>query len=68
MIHQHEYSSTYTENTHNNTTTMIGQAIDSRFFRVSDYPTAAALSVVLMVAILVLVMAYIRRSGTEDLL
>ena len=52
----------------NNTTTMIGQAIDSRFFRVSDYPTAAALSVVLMLAILVLVTAYVRRSGTEDLL
>ncbi|MCU1431116.1 MAG: transporter permease [Actinotalea sp.] len=52
----------------NNTTTMIGQAIDSRFFRVSDYPTAAALSVVLMIAILVLVTAYVRRSGTEDLL
>lgn len=52
----------------NTTTTMIGQVIDSRFFKVSDYPTAAALSVVLMAAILLLVTAYIRRSGTEDLL
>jgi len=52
----------------NNTTTMIGQAIDSRFFKVSDYPTAAALSVILMVAILGLVSAYVRRAGTEDLL
>ena len=52
----------------NNTTTMIGQVIDSRFFKVSDYPTAAALSVALMVVILGLVMAYVRRSGTEELL
>ena len=52
----------------NNTTTMIGQVIDSRFFKVSDYPTAAALSVVLMVAILLLVMGYVRRAGTEELL
>ena len=42
--------------------------IDARFFKVLDYPTAAALSVVLMAAILVLVGAYVRRSGTEDLL
>jgi spermidine/putrescine transport system permease protein len=52
----------------NNATTMIGQVIDSRFFKVSDYPTAAALSVVLMLAILGLVSAYVRRSGTEELL
>ncbi|WP_372594962.1 ABC transporter permease [Actinotalea sp.] len=52
----------------NNNTTMIGQVIDSRFFKVSDYPTAAALSVILMIAILALVSAYVRRSGTEDLL
>ena len=52
----------------NNSTTMIGQVIDSRFFRVSDYPTAAALSVILMLVILVLVLAYVRRAGTEDLL
>ena len=48
-------------------TVMIGQVIDSRFFRVSDYPTASALSVVLMVAILILVGLYVRRAGTEDL-
>jgi spermidine/putrescine transport system permease protein len=52
----------------NNSTTMIGQVIDSRFFKVSDYPTAASLSFVLMLAILVLVAAYIRRAGTEELL
>jgi spermidine/putrescine transport system permease protein len=49
-------------------TAMIGQVIDARFFKVLDYPTASALSVVLMVAILVLVAAYVRRAGTEDLL
>ena len=52
----------------NTNTTMVGQVIDARFFKVLDYPTAASLSVVLMVAILLLVGAYIRRSGTEDLL
>ena len=31
---------------------MIGNVIDSRFFRVVDYPTAAALSFTLMAAIL----------------
>ncbi|GER22339.1 ABC transporter permease [Zafaria cholistanensis] len=51
----------------NRDTTMIGQVIDSRFFRVVDYPGAAALSFILMVAILVLVMAYIRRFGARNL-
>ncbi len=51
----------------NTRTTMIGNVIDSRFFRVVDYPTAAALSFVLMAAILVLVFLYIRRAGTEEL-
>jgi spermidine/putrescine transport system permease protein len=48
-------------------TAMIGNVIDSRFFRVVDYPTAAALSFLLMGSILVLVALYVRRSGTEDL-
>jgi spermidine/putrescine transport system permease protein len=51
----------------NQDTTMIGQVIDSRFFRVVDYPGAAALSFVLMLAILVLVMLYVRRFGTKEL-
>ncbi|MBD7918871.1 ABC transporter permease [Cellulomonas sp. Sa3CUA2] len=51
----------------NTTTTMIGQVIDQRFFRTVDYPTAAVLSVVLMVAILTLVSLYVRRAGTEEL-
>lgn len=52
----------------NTNTSMIGQVIDARFFKVLDYPTAAALSVVLMLAILVLVSVYVRRAGTEELL
>ncbi|MCG2623246.1 ABC transporter permease [Arthrobacter sp. I2-34] len=51
----------------NQDTTMIGQVIDSRFFRVVDYPGAAALSFILMLAILVLVTLYVRRFGTKDL-
>ncbi len=52
----------------NPSTSMIGNVVDSRFFRVVDYPTAAALSFTLMAAILVLVAAYVRRAGTEELL
>jgi spermidine/putrescine transport system permease protein len=46
---------------------MIGNVIDSQFLVRLDYPTAAALSFVLMAAILVVVIVYIRRAGTEDL-
>jgi len=49
-------------------TSMVGNVIDSRFFRVVDYPTASALSVLLMLAILLLVRLHVRRAGTEDLL
>jgi spermidine/putrescine transport system permease protein len=48
-------------------TQMIGNVIESRFFRVVDYPTAASLSFILMAAILILVTLYIRRAGTEEL-
>ena len=51
----------------NPNTTMIGSVIDSRFFRIVDYPTAAALSFMLMAAILILVTLYIRKSGTDEL-
>lgn len=46
---------------------MIGNVIQSQFLRVLDYPTAAALSFILMAAILALVTLYIRKSGTEEL-
>jgi spermidine/putrescine transport system permease protein len=48
-------------------TTMIGQVIDGQFLRVLNYPTAAALSFVLMITIVVLVAGYVRRAGTEEL-
>jgi spermidine/putrescine transport system permease protein len=46
---------------------MIGNVIQDQFFVVTDYPTASALSFVLMLAILVLVFFYVRRAGTEEL-
>ncbi|MCV9994686.1 ABC transporter permease [Paeniglutamicibacter sp. ZC-3] len=51
----------------NRDTAMIGQIIDSRFFKVVDYPGASALSFILMILILALVMIYIRRFGTKEL-
>ena len=48
-------------------TRMVGNVIQAQFLRVLDYPTAAALSFILMAAILLMVTLYIRRSGTEDL-
>ncbi|MBM3743112.1 MAG: ABC transporter permease [Actinobacteria bacterium] len=48
-------------------TKMIGNVIESRFFAIVDYPTAAALSFTLMATILILVTLYIRRSGTDEL-
>jgi len=46
---------------------MLGNVIASRYFRIVDYPTAAALSFTLMAAILILVTLYIRKAGTEEL-
>ncbi|MCI4141063.1 ABC transporter permease [Kribbella sp. NPDC020789] len=48
-------------------TRMVGNVIQSQFLRILDYPTAAALSFILMAAILAVVTVYIRKSGTEDL-
>ena len=48
-------------------TKMIGNVIESRYFKIVDYPTAAALSFTLMAAILVVVTVYIRKAGTEEL-
>jgi spermidine/putrescine transport system permease protein len=48
-------------------TRMVGNVIQTQFLRILDYPTAAALSFILMAAILIMVTVYIRRSGTEDL-
>jgi spermidine/putrescine transport system permease protein len=51
----------------NTQTVMIGQVIDAQFLRVLNYPLAAALSFILLVLILSLVTAYVRRAGTEEL-
>jgi spermidine/putrescine transport system permease protein len=47
---------------------MIGNVIDSAFLVRLDYPQAAALSFLLMAVILVFVLSYVRRVGTEDVL
>ncbi|MFE9682525.1 ABC transporter permease [Streptomyces sp. NPDC006285] len=48
-------------------TRMVGNVIQTQFLRILDYPTAAALSFLLMAGILAIVTLYIRKSGTEDL-
>ncbi|MCU1401966.1 MAG: transporter permease [Microbacteriaceae bacterium] len=47
---------------------MIGNVIESNFLLSNNYPAAAALSIILMFAILVIVLVYVRVSGTKDLL
>jgi spermidine/putrescine transport system permease protein len=49
-------------------TTMIGNIIQTEYFTNLDYPAAAALSFVLMGALLLAVFAYARALGTEDVL
>ena len=51
----------------NPNTKMLGNVIEARFFKIVDYPTAAALSFTLMAAILILITFYIRKAGTEEL-
>jgi spermidine/putrescine transport system permease protein len=48
--------------------TMIGNVIQSRYLEVADYPTAAALSFILMALMLVVVLVWARIAGTEALL
>ncbi len=47
---------------------MIGNVIQSRYLEVADYPTAAALSFLLMAFMLVIVLVWARIAGTEALL
>jgi spermidine/putrescine transport system permease protein len=49
-------------------TQMIGNVIEANFLVLQNFPAAAALSLLLMGAILILVSAYVKRSGTDDLL
>lgn len=51
-----------------NDTAMIGNVVEANYLKINDYPSASALSVLLMLAILALVTFYVKRSGTEDLL
>ena len=48
--------------------TMIGNVIQSRYLELTDYPTAAALSFILMAMILVLVLIWAKIAGTESLM
>ena len=47
---------------------MIGNVIDNLFLVQLDYPIAAACSMVLMLVIVVMVLFYVRRAGTEELI
>jgi spermidine/putrescine transport system permease protein len=51
----------------NQQTNMIGNVIVARFLQLNDYPVAAALSFILMAAILVAVTIYAKFLGTEQL-
>jgi spermidine/putrescine transport system permease protein len=46
---------------------MIGNVIQSRFLDQNDFPTAAALSFILMAAILIAITIYSRVLGSEGL-
>jgi spermidine/putrescine transport system permease protein len=46
---------------------MIGNVIQSKFLELTDYPAAASMSFVLMAAIVIMVLAYARAVGTEQL-
>jgi spermidine/putrescine transport system permease protein len=47
---------------------MIGNVIQSRYLELADYPTAAALSFILMAVMLAIVVLWARVAGTEALL
>jgi spermidine/putrescine transport system permease protein len=53
----------------NPNTQVVGQSIEHEFLQDSTgYPVASALSVILMAVTLIIVLAYVRKAGTEDLL
>jgi spermidine/putrescine transport system permease protein len=49
-------------------TSMVGNAIQSLYLNTREYPTAAALSFILMAVIMVVVVIYIRFAGSEALM
>ena len=52
----------------NTETRMLGNVIQTLFVTVGDYPAAAALSMMLMLLTVAMVLVYVRKSGTEELL
>src|SRR4051794_33848844 len=46
---------------------MVGNRIQSAFLTEHNYPLAASLSLILMAVVVLMVVFYIRRAGTEDL-
>ncbi|CAN5543810.1 ABC transporter permease subunit [soil metagenome] len=51
-----------------NNQAMIGNVIQSQFLQTKDYPTASALSFIMMALILGVVLIYIRFAGSESLM
>jgi spermidine/putrescine transport system permease protein len=47
--------------------TMVGNRIQAAFLTEHNYPLAASLSIILMAIVLVMVIVYVRRAGTEEL-
>jgi spermidine/putrescine transport system permease protein len=47
---------------------MVGNVIQDLFTDANDFPAAGALSMIMMILIVVMVVFYVRRAGTEDLL
>lgn len=47
---------------------MVGNVIQNLFTDAGDYPAAGALSMILMLLIVAMVLVYVRRAGTEELL
>ena len=51
----------------NPNTRMVGNVIQDLFTSINDYAAAAALSVILMAVIITMVLFYVRKAGTEEL-
>jgi spermidine/putrescine transport system permease protein len=47
---------------------MVGNKIQAAFLTEHNYPLAATLSIILMAIVLVMVIVYVRRAGTEELI
>jgi spermidine/putrescine transport system permease protein len=47
---------------------MVGNRIQQAFLTEHNYPLAASLSLILMAVVVLMVVVYVRRAGTEDLL